>query len=94
MPYWRHWAVINLDELGSHLHPNLQSGIRDRGETYIRNPWDSWKPALYNENPSTGNYGLEPGDRITWFDYTREVPPGWNGNFDIRIRTIEAEGLD
>jgi hypothetical protein len=74
-PYFRHWAVLDLNEVDSRL--------RKRMDFHSDNPLVPWKP---RKTP------LDPGKSWIWTDYTRTVPPGWNGKYEIRIRSIDYPG--
>jgi hypothetical protein len=78
IPYVRHLAVWN---------PSAESSDSLRKELSFRekNPLDSWKPL---RRP------LVPTRTVRWSDFTRAVPPNWNGDFKIRIRDITVEGED
>jgi hypothetical protein len=57
--------------------------LRKRMDFHSENPLVPWKP---RKTP------LDPGKSWIWTDYTRTVPPGWNGKFEIRIRSIDYPG--
>ena len=76
LPYHRHWAVWNPSS-----EPSAE--LRKMLEFRAENPQDSWSPL---RRP------LTPDRKVRWSDFTRAVPPGWNGDYKIRIRSITVEG--
>ena len=76
--YHRHWAVFPEKR----IHEQIPKDQAELLSFYKRNPLVSW-------DPMTTELTYGPHMVAHFRDYTRAVPPGWNGNFDIRIRHID-----